>query len=84
MLFTSKASINEIWSTSADFVALVPSAGLSFEEFGHATQGDLDDFKNLKFPDDPVSKITLQSLWAHHHNRHGEKVRRHDTYMTTS
>ena len=42
-------------STSADFVALVTSAGLNFEEFGHATQGDIDEFKNLSF---------LMILWA--------------------
>jgi hypothetical protein len=33
-------------STPAEFVALVPTAGFSFDDFGNATQGDVDDLKN--------------------------------------
>jgi hypothetical protein len=63
-------------STRTEFEALVPNAGFSFEAFGNATQGDLDELKNLKFRDDLPSKIKLQDFWARHPNRQGEKNER--------
>jgi hypothetical protein len=62
-------------STLSQFEALVPNAGFSFEDFGNATQGDLDELKNLKFRDDIPNKIKLQGLWARHPNRQGKKRR---------
>jgi hypothetical protein len=62
-------------STPAEFVALVPTAGFSFDDFGNATQGDVDDLKNQQFPGDLASRIKLQSIWARHPNRQGEKRR---------
>ena len=62
-------------STPAEFEALVPNAGFSFEDFGNGTQADLDELKNLKFHGDPASKFKLQGLWARHPNRQGEKRR---------
>jgi hypothetical protein len=62
-------------STPAEFVALVPTAGFSFDDFGNGTQGDLDELKNLHFPRDPASKFKLQSIWVRHPNRQGEKRR---------
>jgi hypothetical protein len=60
-------------STPAEFVALVPTAGFSFDDFGNATQGDVDDLKNQQFPGDLASRIKLQSIWARHPNRQGDQ-----------
>ena len=59
-------------STPAEFEALMPAAGLSFEDFGNATQADLDKLKTLWFPNDVLEEIKLQSLWARHPIRQGE------------
>jgi hypothetical protein len=62
-----------IASKSAEFEALVLDAGVSFDDFGNATQGDVDDLKNQQFPGDLASRIKLQSIWARHPNRQGDQ-----------
>jgi hypothetical protein len=60
-------------STSAEFEALVLNAGVSFDDFGNATQGDVDDLKTQQFPGDLASRIKLQSIWTRHPNRQGDQ-----------
>jgi hypothetical protein len=62
-------------STSDEFVALVPTAGFSFDDLGNGTQEQLNKLINKHFPDDIASQFKLQSIWVRHPNRQGEKRR---------
>ena len=48
---------------------------LSFEDLGNATQRDVDELKAELFPDSAVKRAKLQSIWARHPTRLGEKRR---------
>ena len=59
-------------STADELGAFVPAVGVSFENFGGATQGDIDMMKEeLKL--DSRQRMTLQGIWARYPFRTGEK-----------
>ena len=49
---------------------LLPKVTLTFEQFGHANQEDINQLKKKEFPNYLESRIKLQSLWCRHPSRH--------------
>ena len=59
-------------STAVELAAFLPAVAAGFEIFGDSTQGDLDFMKQeLKL--NSLERMTLQSIWARHPRRRGEK-----------
>lgn len=61
-------------STAADLKMLVPTGvDFNFEDLGCILQEDLTGLKDEFYPNDPVLRGKLQSAWARHPNKQGEK-----------
>jgi hypothetical protein len=58
--------------------------GLTWDDIGNCTPEDLEAFKKVWFPDDPVSRAKLQSIWVRHPNRQGQPVQAAVAGMLTS
>ena len=59
-------------STAVELAAFLPAVGAGFEIFGDSTQGDLD-FMKQELELNSLERMTLQSIWARHPRRRGEK-----------